>query len=342
MTLQVGIIGCGKMGQQHADGYRMAPDLARVVQCADPDLAAAQTLAQAFQAETTSDWRALLDNPAVDAVSICTPHHLHAPLVQAALAAGKHILLEKPMALNLEEARQMVQAADDVPVVFMVGQNHRYLPEHTIIKSLLDNQIIGEIYGVRLDGNQWLSRIYPPGHWLFAKATAGGGVIRTTAIHKLDIMRYFVGEIRRVAAFARTSGLNPGMDCEDVAAISLEFENGAVGEAFFTFAAHRLPIPSATGELTILYGTEGLLQNTPEWQVYSTRAPEYQNGLTSLGLPHADYALSFQQEVRHFLECIHHGREPLTSARDNLRTMAVIEAIYDAIDSGQAVTVAEG
>ncbi|MBZ0303424.1 MAG: Gfo/Idh/MocA family oxidoreductase [Anaerolineae bacterium] len=341
MILEIGIIGCGLMGQQHAEGYRAAPDLAAVRVCCDDRADSARDLAQRLGSDVTAttDWQAVLDDPAIAAVSICVPHHLHAPVVQAALDAGKHVLLEKPMALNLAEARTLVAAAERAGKVFMVAQNQRFLPEHTHIKTLLDDGVIGSIFAARVDGNQMLSRIYPPGHWLFSQATAGGGVIRTTAIHKFDLLRYLVGEIRRVSAFMKISGLNPGMDCDDVAAISLEFDNGAIGEAFFTFAAHRVPIPTATGELTVLYGDQGMLHNVGGWQVYSQVDERYSSGLTDLGLPNADYALSFRNEVRHFLECIATGREPLSSGHDNLRTMAVIEAIYESIEQGCAVAV---
>jgi predicted dehydrogenase len=341
MPLHVGILGCGLMGQRHAAGYHNLSERATITYCCDDREDAARVLAQRSgdNARVTTCWQEVIDDPAVEAVSICMPHHLHAPVVLAALGAGKHILLEKPMAMNLAEARAMVEAADRAGRVLMVAQNQRYLPEHTHIKTLLDEGTIGGVFAARIDGNQLLSRIYPPGHWLFSKATAGGGVIRTTAIHKFDLLRYFIGEIRRVAAFQKISGLNPGMDCEDVAVISMEFENGAVGEAFFTFAAQRAPIPTASGELTVLYGDAGMIHNVGGWHIYSSRVEKYSGGMTHLGLPNADYAATFLNEVRHFVDCIESGTEPLSSGRDNLNTMAVIEAIYQSIDTGQAVTV---
>ena len=337
MTMRVGIIGCGLMGRRHADGYRTA--LASVAVCCDANLESAQRLANDLDADVSDDWETVIRDDTLDAVSICTPHYLHLPQVLAAVNAGKHVLLEKPMALDLREARQMVAAADVAGVVLMIAQNQRYLAEHAVIKQLLNDGIIGDVFGVRVDANQMLSRIYPEGHWLFSKAKTGGGVIRTTGIHKIDLLRYLVGEIKRVAAFHRLSGLNPGMDSDDVAAVSLEFENGAVGEAFFTFAAHRLPIPSATHEMTILYGTAGVLQNVPEWQVYSTAFPDYADEFTSLNLPKADYLQTFRNEIQHFIDCINTGTEPLSSGRDNLKTIAVIDAIYESAASGQVIEV---
>ncbi len=341
MTLRIGILGCGLMGQQHASGYLAAPELSRVVMCCDDRPEAAQKLAATCgdEVRVTTHWQDVIASAEVDAVSVCMPHDLHAPVVLAAAAAGKHILLEKPLALNLTEGQAMVQAADEAGVTFMVAQNQRFLPEHHRVKALLDSGAIGRVFAARVDGNQWLSRIYPPGHWLFSQARTGGGVIRTTAIHKLDLLRFLLGEIRRVVAFKTNSGLNPEMDNEDVAVIALEFESGAVGEAFFTFGAHRAPIPTATHELTIFYGEQGVLQNVMGWHLYSAVLPEYSSGFTRLDLPDADYPQTFRNEVRHFLEAVSSASEPLTSGRDNLNTLAVVDAIYESIASGQAVTV---
>ncbi|MBZ0296154.1 MAG: Gfo/Idh/MocA family oxidoreductase [Anaerolineae bacterium] len=336
MTLRVGIIGCGLMGQQHARGYLAASELAHVVTCCDDRLEAAQQAAALFNngVQVTTDWEEVIANPDIDAVSICTPHYLHRPQVIAATQAGKHVLLEKPMALNLAEARSMVAAAEAAGITYMIAQNQRYLPEHWRIKELLNEGSIGRVFAARIDGNQMLSAIYPPGHWLFRKVKSGGGVIRTTAIHKLDLMRYLLGEIKRVNAVHRISGLNPEMDCEDVAAMTLEFENGAIGDAFFTFASPRAPIPTASHELTVLYGEQGMIHNVGGW--FMTHGRE----VTNLGLPDADFNATFLNEVRHFLECVRDGREPLSSGRNNLGTMAVIEAMYQSAEQGCAVEVA--
>ena len=333
MTIRVGLIGCGLMGQRHADGYQSAGELCRVVAVCDDQPEAAQKMGTQLGAAVMERWQDVLARPDIDAVSICTPHDLHHPQVIAAAQAGKHVLLEKPMALNLAQAGEMVRAAEAAGITYMVAQNQRYLPEHTHIKALLDSGTIGRVFAARVDGNQMLSAIYPKGHWLFSQARAGGGVIRTTAIHKLDLLRYLLGEISRVTAVHRISGLNPEMDCEDVAAMTLEFASGAIGEAFFTFAARRAPIPTASHELTVLYGEAGTIHNVGGWFLANAE------GVSNLGLPDADFAATFRHEVRHFLDCVREGREPLSSGRDNLRTIAVVEAMYQSAAQGCAVAV---
>jgi predicted dehydrogenase len=332
MTIRVGIIGCGKIAHLHAEGYRLASDLAEVVVCSDDwSIDAAHQLAATFPNATAVDnWQAVIERDDVDAVSVCMPHDDHLPIALAAARAGKHMLIEKPFALNLDQARQIVDAADQAGKVLMVGQNQRFMEPHRHIKDLLDQEAIGKIVAVRFDCNQFVSRMYPPESWMFSKERTGGGMVISTAVHKLDLLRWFFGEIRQVSSFQATTSLNyqgPNPN-EDVATILLEFENGILGEGFYLFAAHKTPIPTTTGELTIIYGEEGIIHNVLGWHIYSTKIPEYSGGETKIDLHNEPYVTSVVREIQHFVTCIHDGSEPLTSGRDNLNTMATIDAIY--------------
>jgi predicted dehydrogenase len=343
MTLRVGILGCGKIARLHAEGYRAVAELAQVVVCCDEySEESARKMAQLFQADVTNSWRSVIERPDVDAISICMPPFQHAEIARAAAAAGKHVLVEKPMAINLAECKEMVAAASRVGTVLMVGQNQRFQPEHVKIKALLDRQAIGRIVAIRFDCNQFVKHMYPPDSWIFDKRLSGGGMIAQTAVHKIDLMRHFFGEVDEVAAFNGYTGLNPGYHPdgnEDIAAFLMNFANGIVGEAFYLFAAHKAPIPTMTGELTIFYGEKGIIHNVLGWHIYSSEIPEYSGGLTKLDIPIYPYVDSVVAEIRHFLECIQQKKEPITSGRDNLGTMAVIDALYQAGASKSVVKV---
>ena len=343
MAIRVGILGCGKIARLHAQGYKAAADLGEVVVCCDEySLALAQTMAQELGARATNSWQEVVASPDVDAISLCMPPYQHAEIALAAAAAGKHVLVEKPMAMNLAECKSIVAAAKAAGTVVMVGQNQRFQPEHVKIKELLDRNAIGRIVALRFDCNQFVKYMYPPDSWIFDKAKSGGGMVAQTAVHKIDLMRHFFGEIKEVAAFNGYTGLNlnykPGGN-EDIAAFLMTFESGIIGEAFYLFAAHKTPIPTMTGELTIFYGEKGIIHNVLGWHIYSTEIPEYSGGLTKLEIPAYPYGDSVAAEVRHFLECIRDGQEPITSGRDNLGTMAVIDAIYQAAETKTVVQV---
>jgi len=343
MQIRIGILGCGKIARLHAEGYKLAGDLAKVVVCCDEySIELAEKMASEFGADTTSRWQDVIERADVDAISICMPPYQHAEIALAAAAAGKHVLVEKPMAMNLAECKTMVEAAAKAGTVLMVGQNQRFQPEHVQIKELLDREAIGRIVALRFDCNQFVKYMYPPDSWIFDKAKSGGGMIAQTAIHKIDLMRHFFGEIKEVSAMTGFTGLNlnykPGGN-EDIAALLMNFNNGIIGEAFYLFAAHKTPIPTTTGELTIFYGEKGIIHNVLGWHIYSTDVPEYSGGLTKLDIRTYPYIDSVAAEILHFLESIRNGKEPITSGRDNLGTMAVIDAMYQAAETKTVVQV---
>jgi UDP-N-acetylglucosamine 3-dehydrogenase len=342
-VIRVGILGCGKIARLHAQGYKAATDLAQVVVCQDEyNFEWAQKFASEFGAEATTDWQDVIERNDVDAISLCLPPYQHQVIALAAAAAGKHVLVEKPMAMNLAECKAMVAAARAAGTVLMVGQNQRWQPEHVQIKALLDRQTIGRVVALRFDCNQFVKKMYPPDSWIFDKAKSGGGMVAQTAVHKIDLMRHFFGEIDEVASFHGYSGLNPNYKPggnEDIVAFILNFANGIIGEGFYLFAAHKTPIPTPTSELTIFYGEDGIIHNVMGWHIYSTKIPEYSGGLTRLEIPPYPYVDSVVAEVRHFLESIQSSNEPLTSGRDNLGTMAVVEALYRSAETKTVVKV---
>lgn len=344
MTIRVAILGCGKIARLHALGYQSAGPMAKVVACCDEyDQGLAEQMAAPFHADVLTHWEEVVARTDIDALSICLPPYQHAAIAKAAAAAGKHILVEKPMGMNLAESRAMVDAAEAAGVILMVGQNQRFQPEHVKIKELLDRSAIGKIVALRFDCNQFVKHMYPPDSWIFDRTLSGGGMVAQTAVHKIDLMRHFFGEITEVAAFQGYTGLNPGYQPggnEDIVAFLMTFANGIVGEAFYLFGAYKTPIPTMTSELTIFYGDKGVIHNVLGWYIYSTEIPEYSGGLTKLEIPTYPYSDSVNAEIHHFLSCIQDGTEPITSGRDNLGTMAVVEAIYRAAETKSVVNVA--
>lgn len=328
--VRVALIGGGNIARLHARAYSRLQDQSKVVAVCDTNRVAAEQKASELHAERIyDDYHQVLNDPDVEAVDLCLPHILHAPIAIAAAEAGKHVLTEKPMATSMAEAVSMVEAASAAGTMLMVGQNQRYMPEFELLRSRLQEGLIGRITAARTDCNQYLAGILPTGHWLYSREQAGGGVVISVAVHKLDLLRYLVGDVRRACALQTITGINQGMDCEDMGAAILEFENGAVGEVFFSYAATRAP----WNELLILYGTEGTVHDVGGLFVSDSKGAEF-TPLESGGETNAPDRDSFTREVRHYLECIRSGAEPRSSGRDNLGTMAVIDAIYRSAVSG--------
>jgi predicted dehydrogenase len=243
------------------------------------------------------------------------------------------------MATTLAEARAMVDAHRRAGTTLMVAQNQRYAGEHRRIKELLDDGALGQVFAARADCNQHLSAALGADHWFASRDLAGGGVVISVAIHKIDLLRYFLGEVDQVASFQTTTDLNPTVDVEDVAVTVLRFTCGAVAEIFSSFASPVAPIAlPATGirELLVLHGVAGTLSNAGGWRLHSAAVDGHRDGLAHLDMP-CEHALT--NEIRHWAECVRDGREPVSSGRDNLGTMAAVDAAYRSAELGQVVRV---
>ncbi|MCS7192984.1 MAG: Gfo/Idh/MocA family oxidoreductase [Armatimonadetes bacterium] len=320
--IKLGMIGCGGIAKAHLRACMQLSHLFRIVACCDVRKEAAEKSAEsAGNALVFTDYREMLSHADIDAVDITLPHHLHAEVAIAAAEAGKHVLVEKPMANNLAEAKSMVDAADKYGVTLMVAQSQRYMAEHREIKRLLNEKVIGQILYVRASVDQHLAAIRPLGDWLFKRSLAGGGSVISIGVHKIDLLRWLVGEIVAVFAVERQSPINPGMDCEDISVAILEFENGAVADLASLYAAKASP----WSELLAIYGTEGVIHNIGGWHINSDKVSEWKGKFAKLEIQPED---PFRNELEHFGNCLLSEHEPLTSGHDNLKTMAVIEAIY--------------
>jgi len=305
--------------------YLSLADKASLVATCDPIEERAAQQAEAVGAQACyADYRRVLEREDVDAVDICLPHHLHAPVAIEAARAGKHVLVEKPMCTTLAEAEAMIEAAAQAGVKLMVGQQQRYNPGFIKVKEIVESGAIGEIFCARADCNQHLTR----GDWLHSNKEAGGGVVISVAVHKLDLLRWLLGEVRRVAAFQR-SALGT-MEGEDASVAALEFESGCLGEMVSLYAAKRAP----WGEYLILYGTAGVVHNIGGLQVYSEKVGEWSSGFTALRCGEGD---DFVNEMAHFIDCIENDEEPLTSGADNRKTIELIAAIYQSAEWKQVV-----
>lgn len=350
-ALRIGLIGCGNIANAHARGYKaLGEGIVQVVATADVSSELARRRGEELgAAQITSDYQNVLANPEIEAIDICLPHYLHAEVAIAAARAKKHVLIEKPMACSMTQCLAMVEAAEQAGVTLMVAQVQRYMPSYRGVRRLVDSGELGPLRGVRFDSMQNLHTIMPSNHWLFDGALAGGGIVISVSVHRIDLVRYFVGEVRRVAAFCRP-GSSPYLNgAEDYASAILEFENGAVGEHFATYSGFKMPY----SEMFMLFGDDGAIHALPEGgkgmgpAFYATRqhdgAPadakgsaRWFNGFLPVepdrtGLPSDD---GFTNEIAHFVQCCRTGETPLSSGRDNLGTMAVIFGIYESARRG--------
>ena len=341
-TLGVGLIGLGNMGRAHQRGYREAGDAARIVAVADvrPDLAREQ--ATALNCAPYTDYRVLLADPAVDAVDITLPHHLHHSVAREALVRGKHVLIEKPMAGSSTECRDLIETAAARGLTFTVAENTRFVAAYVVAERLLRSGALGEprlirtlIYGSAVDDLR-------SGAWISRQAESLGGVIIDNAPHHFYLLKWLFGEIAAVQAFqyrfVQTS------ETEDHAIVSGVLTSGALFTTEYTAIAE---IP--WGERCEIYGSEGSLIID---QLQRPTAIHYRGASDAAGTPLEDVPHdprgwkhhSIAEAVKDFVFAIRDGRPPAIDPIDaGYYTLKIVERAYESVAaSGTLIACAKG
>lgn len=364
--IRIGIIGAGAIARYaFLPGFsepdtelaaRAMPDWfhngcadVRVVMIASRTRAKAEALANEFRVpRVVEDWRELVASTDVDAVCVTTPNNLHHEMTVAACRAGKHVLVEKPLALNLEQARQMVDAARAANVVLMVHQNQRFFPTHEIAKQIVESGVLGPILALRARWSHAGPEFWSPeGAWFFDPVRAGHGALFDLGIHKFDLIRYLTGrEAKEVSAFAATLDKKIGVEDNGVAIIRFTDETLGVVEASWTSPPNENSI--------CLYGTRGYLQVGSD-SAHSVSV-HFPNRIVAgeIRLPSGEWMQSnvadeavFVPKIpassatggmfRHFVECIATGRQCIASGADNLKSFEMCLAAFESARSGCAV-----
>lgn len=225
-TVRIGVVGCGQMGRKHAlNSSRM--DGVSVVAVADSDEERARSLAKEVDAESYRDTEILLANTDVDALIVATPPNRHGKDALGAIQAGKAVLIEKPIALDIATAEALCAAAEKASVVNAVGFHLRYSPQTRKARELIAGKKVTQVRSVTTTG-YYLNMDMPL--WFLKREFSGGPLIEQT-LHMFDIARYLVGDIDRV--FARGDRLvRPDLkefDSEDTLVLAYHFTNGVLG-----------------------------------------------------------------------------------------------------------------
>jgi UDP-N-acetylglucosamine 3-dehydrogenase len=334
----IAIIGCGWTGLRHAIAYRLCG--ANVSWAVVLDKRRASAIARS-QPDThvVQDAQVALEDPAVDAVSMCLPSALHAEMAILAAQAGKHILCEEPIATTLEDADAMVAAADENGVTLMIGANARFNPLYRNMKELPQEGVIGEPALVRLNRETYLlgsQHTDPESESLFDE-----GVMMSRGVQDIDIMQIVVGDINTIHASRAPQRIHQAYT-DDTSIATLGFAGGAVGTLTESCASGRLETVNGKelhtfrvdGELGRLYSPD-----PRSLQLFSFRDDYLVNGWPmrkDIHVPEADTVLL---EVMHFLKCIQTGQEPTTSGRLQRRSLELVMAAYRSMGTGIPVNI---
>ena len=222
-----GIWGCGMVAKIHAEAIRNM-EAACLVGVADCRLSNSEKLAAEYGCGLYEDYEALLQDPAIDVVCICTPSGCHAGDALLALSHKKHVILEKPMALRIEDADAVVEAAEKSGCLLTVMSQLRFSEDVQRVKNLVEQDAFGKLVFCNLSMKYWRDpEYYASSSWRGTKAHDGGGALMNQGIHGVDLLTYLVGDavVRKGVVKTRMHAI----EVEDTAAALLEFKNGALG-----------------------------------------------------------------------------------------------------------------
>ena len=313
--MKIAIIGGGGIGATHADAYRAVGG--NVVAVVEPIIEVAEKFSERYDLAPYTSLSDLLESAnRPDAISICTPPFTHRELVEEALAAGIHILCEKPMAHTLEDAEAIYRATQTTDAVFATGYCQRFQPELEFMHALIGS---GRIGTVRTFYNSFSSHQADiENRWFGRKRLAGGGVVIDTAIHSIDIFRYLCGEVVAVSGSMSTALDSIELEVEHTATLGLRSEKEVIGTINCSW---KLPngtsvvrVSGSAGTLSFDYLKEGEV-------VFESEAGEVE----VLRIESGD---RFAREVAAFLNAVNKGTSPRTGAFDGLVGLAVVTAVY--------------
>ena len=338
--LGIGIIGLGMAVQPHAQALRELADVAKVIAAFSPSAERRAAFQEAFGMPTVASEAELLDDPRIDVVLVLTPPRTHADVALRAARAGKHVLLEKPVDVDLPRARALVAAFERAGRTLGVVFQHRFRRSPLALAALLQQGALGRLLSVTASVRWWRSPEYfaQPGRGM--RERDGGGVLLTQAVHTLDLLLHLTGPAASVMALCRNSNLRR-IDTEDIACAVVRYASGAVGAIDATTVAYpgyaeRIEMAGTAGT-AVLEGDRLTVQRPGEPLLEISGDSGGGGGAD----PMAFSPQAHRRLLEEFLAAVREGREPSNSGRSALAVHALIDAILASSATGIAQNAAD-
>lgn len=348
--VKIGIIGTGGISESHIQAYRKNPNVELYAFC-DINPERLEEMGKKYQIDRLyTDCHDMLALSELDAVSVCTWNSAHAPCTIAALKAGKHVLCEKPMAVNAQEAEEMKKAADENGKLLMIGFVRRYGNDSKILQDFIKEDFFGDFYYAKAS---YLRRYGNPGGWFGNKKYSAGGPLIDLGVHVIDLVRFLTGNPKPVSVYGATFhklGDREGIkdkkayvassakymekvcDVEDLATALVRFDNGLVLSVEASFA---LNLKEDKGEIE-LFGDKAGAKLSPQLEIFNV-TNGYMTNVQLVSESALNFEGLFEGEINHFVECIQNGVKCISPAEDGIQMMKILDAIYQSAETGHEV-----
>jgi myo-inositol 2-dehydrogenase / D-chiro-inositol 1-dehydrogenase len=332
----VGLVGAGFVAELHEAAFRLVPE-AQVLAVAATSAASARRFALKRNIPASySDYRRLLEDDAIDVISVALPNHLHRDVVVAAASAGKHVICEKPLARTLAEADAMIAACEKASVLLMYAEELCFAPKYVRAKELVDEGALGRVFMVQ-QGEQHFG---PHSDWFWDVERSGGGVLMDMGCHAVEFCRWIYDKpaVESVTAELGTYVHTDRTVGEDHAISTVRFEGNRVGLIETSWAKRggmddRAEIIGSEGVayIDLLRGSAIPTYSEGGYGYAVEKAPDTRGWTFAMFEEIWNYG--FPQEMRHFIECIQHSKEPLETGADGRAVLEILYAMYRAAGS---------
>jgi len=346
-TFGFGIIGCGVIAPFHAKAIAELPN-ARLVAVADTLPERARKLAAQFGVDSHEEPDELLARTDVDIVSVCVPSGLHASVGMRVAAAGKHVVVEKPVEVTLEAADRLIAACRASQVELAVISQHRWDPGVRELKELVESGRLGRlVLGDAVVKWYRTQQYYESGEWRGTKNLDGGGALMNQGVHYVDLLQWVMGPVHQVFARCRTSA-HEKIEVEDIAVAVLSFANGAVGilegtTAVYPGLSERLEITGTEGTVIVEAGelkVRELKDEKGETAPYGGKVATAVEGRGQGAADPADISYrGHREQLADLLAAIEDGRRPFIDGAEARKPLEIILAVYESARTGRDVTM---
>lgn len=321
-----GVIGCGRISKNHLESIQALPH-ARLVAVSDLQEAALRRTVETYPCKAYCHYQEMLKNPAVEIITICTESGFHARIAMDAMKAGKHVLVEKPMAMSMAEADQMIQTAKEMGVKLGVSHQNRFNPPIKRLRKALEGGRFGKLTHaaavLRWNRND---AYYEQAPWRGTWAM-DGGCLMNQAIHNIDLLQWMMGPVASVFAYTATNMRK--IEGEDTALAILKFKNGAFAsiEAATTIYPHNLE------ETLSIFGTEGTARiggvAVNKMEIWRFAGDKEEEVLAEISQePPNVYGFGHAELVEDMMEAIEEDREPAICGEEGRKALEIILGIY--------------
>ncbi len=350
--LKIAIIGVGSISASHIAAYIKNAD-AEIYAFCDINEKRLKFMGEKYGITRlyTDEATMLAELPEIDAVSVCTWNSAHAPCAIMALNAGKHVLCEKPMAINAQEANAMLECAKKNNRKLMIGFVRRFGRDCVLAKDLIESDKLGELYygkvtTIRRNGN--------PGGWFGEKARSGGGPLIDLGVHVIDLTRYLAGrpkvtsvyaatfnklgdrrDVKTPKAYVSASATDHDIcDCEDLASALIRFDDGFVLSVEVSFSLNT----DKESNTVQIFGTKGGVELSDSVRLYNV-TEGYMSNVSFAGNTGFDFDAAFASEISGFIDYVNGKAECRNPAEDGVEMMKILDAIYASAESGHEIII---